>query len=234
MQYLLFIAVDPAGEPVTKSPEAWVEEWNSRGVRIEGMPLKPLSEAKTVRVRGDEVLVTDGPFAETAEWIAGYDLIECADLDEAIEVAAGHPMAQEGRIEVRPLDLLDLGPELANRPNEGDAPTSRFLALFRVDPSAPTYEFGDAAVAEWTRAGIASGAYHAGLRLASVETATLVRRRDGELLVTDGPYTEVAEWVTGVAFIDGEWDEALAYLATAPMAHSGLVELREFWTDFGA
>jgi hypothetical protein len=55
-----------------------------------------------VRVRNGELLVSDGPFAETKEVIVGYDLIECADLDEAIEVARTHPMARGGRIELRP------------------------------------------------------------------------------------------------------------------------------------
>jgi len=54
-------------------------------------------------VRGDEVLLSDGPFAETKEQVGGYDLIECADLDEAIEMASKHPVARFGTIEVRPI-----------------------------------------------------------------------------------------------------------------------------------
>ena len=54
------------------------------------------SDATTVRVRDGEVLLADGPFAETKEQIAGFDIVECADLDEAIEVAAKHPMARFG------------------------------------------------------------------------------------------------------------------------------------------
>ena len=53
-------------------------------------------------MRGGKVLVTDGPFAETREWIAGFDILECADLDEAIEIASQHPMARFGRLELRP------------------------------------------------------------------------------------------------------------------------------------
>jgi hypothetical protein len=48
------------------------------------------------------VLVTDGPFAETKEWIASFDILDCANLDEAIDIAATHPMARFGRIEIRP------------------------------------------------------------------------------------------------------------------------------------
>jgi hypothetical protein len=54
-------------------------------------------------VREEEVLLSDGPFAETKEWIAGFDIIECENLDEAIEVASRHPVARFGSIEVRPL-----------------------------------------------------------------------------------------------------------------------------------
>ena len=57
----------------------------------------------TVRVRGGKKLVTDGPFAETKEAVGGFDLIECGSLEEAVEIAASHPLAEAGTIEVRPL-----------------------------------------------------------------------------------------------------------------------------------
>jgi hypothetical protein len=82
--------------------EAWVEEMDRRGIRLDGQQLRPVSDATTVQVRGGEVLIADGPFAETKEQIAGFDILECADLDEAIEVAAKHPVARFGKIEVRP------------------------------------------------------------------------------------------------------------------------------------
>ena len=80
----------------------WVEEMNGRGVRMSGSRLRPTTDAITVRMRESEVLISDGPFAETKEQIAGFDLIECEDLDEAIEIAAKHPAAKYGQIEVRP------------------------------------------------------------------------------------------------------------------------------------
>ena len=95
-----------------KSPEemrndsegfSWFEEMERRGVLRGGNRLRPASDATTVRVRGDEVLLSDGPFAESREQMGGYDLIECADLDEAIEVASKHPVAKYGTIEVRPI-----------------------------------------------------------------------------------------------------------------------------------
>ncbi|MYY02721.1 MULTISPECIES: YciI family protein [unclassified Streptomyces] len=232
MKYVLFVATDPAGESADESPEAWVEKWNGRGVRVEGMPLRPVAETRTVRARGDQVLVTEGPFAETTEWIAGYDLVEAADLDEAIEVAASHPMATAGRIEIRPVEPVDLGPGTGNVPHEGDAPASRFLGILRTDPGAPPFTPDRAAVATWVREGLASGRYLGGEHLSPVRDATLVRRRGGELLITDGGYTDVPEWVSGIVFVDGTWEEAVDYLARCPMARSGAAELREFRRDF--
>jgi len=110
MKYLLMICRDESVElspdeqaDEDSSTQAWVEEMNGRGVRRFGQGLRPVSDATTVRVRDGDVLVADGPFAETKEQIAGFDVIECADLDEAIEVASKHPVARYyGKIEVRP------------------------------------------------------------------------------------------------------------------------------------
>ena len=82
--------------------EAWDEEMESRGILVGGGRLKAPHSSTTLRVRGGELLVTDGPFAETKEQIAGYSVLECADLDEAIEVASRHPTARFGTLELRP------------------------------------------------------------------------------------------------------------------------------------
>ena len=105
MKYFMFVVEDPTAEPYVPEEDtigAWVEEMTARGINQKGDRLRPASEAKTIRRRGGELLVTDGPFTESRELIAGYDIIECADLDEAIEVASKHPMARFGRIELRP------------------------------------------------------------------------------------------------------------------------------------
>lgn len=73
------------------------------GIDLHGAYLRPVRDATTVHVHGGEVLVADGPFAETKEQIGGYDVIECADLDQAIAVASRHPVARIGTIEIRPL-----------------------------------------------------------------------------------------------------------------------------------
>jgi hypothetical protein len=105
MRYLLLACDDESvqASPEADLPTAWVREMDVRGVRRFGARLRPVSDATTVRVRDGELLVSDGPFAETKEQIGGFDLLECKDLDEAIEVASRHPAARSGTIELRPL-----------------------------------------------------------------------------------------------------------------------------------
>ena len=105
MRYMMLVCTDT--EPETdesRIPDVnvWVAENDANGRRVEGNELAPTAAATTVRVRGGEVLLTDGPFAETKEVIVGFDILECADLDEAVAVAAAHPMAWVGRLELRP------------------------------------------------------------------------------------------------------------------------------------
>ena len=111
MKYMLLICGEdvavndpdsPAYEDESIPVDQWVTEMDSRGIRLLGNRLQPPADATTVRVRGGEILTSDGPYAETKEWMAGFDIIECENLDEAIEVAAKHPSAGIGMIEVRP------------------------------------------------------------------------------------------------------------------------------------
>jgi hypothetical protein len=110
MKFMMFVCTDT--EPDTDTaPEPDIEEWVSEndqhGRRLHGDALAPTSVATTVRVRNGELLVSDGPFTETKEVIVGFDILECADLDEAIEVARAHPMARRGKLELRPFADLD-------------------------------------------------------------------------------------------------------------------------------
>lgn len=105
MRYMMLVCTDT--EPETDESripdvDVWVAENDANGRRVDGNELAATSAATTVRVRGGEVLLTDGPFAETKEVIVGFDILECADLDEAVAVAAAHPMAWAGRLELRP------------------------------------------------------------------------------------------------------------------------------------
>ena len=110
-RYIMFVCVD--GDPDTDpSPEPDIEKWvadhDASGKRVGGDRLTEPQDATMVRLRDGKTLVTDGPFTESKEFIVGYDLLECDSMDEAIAIAAAHPMARAGRIEIRaswPLEL---------------------------------------------------------------------------------------------------------------------------------
>ncbi|MEV0824895.1 YciI family protein [Nonomuraea rubra] len=106
MKYLLMIGLDESDVPdeiARHGCGGWGEEMTRRGVIRGGAGLRPSSEARTVRARDGDLMVTDGPFAETKDQIGGFSLIEAADLDEAVAIAAAHPVARYGSIEVRPV-----------------------------------------------------------------------------------------------------------------------------------
>lgn len=109
MQYLFLIGSAPDAPAEAEADDGpTIEEWarevyEERGAGKMGDRLRPASEATTVRMRRGETLVTDGPFVEGSEYIGGFDVIECENLDEAVEIAAKHPMARFGRVEVRPV-----------------------------------------------------------------------------------------------------------------------------------
>ncbi|MEU9056413.1 YciI family protein [Streptomyces sp. NPDC048384] len=103
MKYMLLVCGDDTADASGMAPvEPWVEDLGDRRVRLHGHRLALPDRAVTVRVRGGEVLRSDGPFAETKEYVAGFDILECDSLEEAIEAAARHPVAAVGAMEVRP------------------------------------------------------------------------------------------------------------------------------------
>ena len=82
-------------------------EVREKGLMVGGEALEPTSTATTVRVRDGKTLTTDGPFAETKEQLGGYYVLECKDLDQAIEYAAKIPAAKTGSVEVRPIMVIN-------------------------------------------------------------------------------------------------------------------------------
>ena len=104
MKYLLLIGTEEITDGVDGPDdiERWVAEHDASGARFFGDRLAPANQAKTVRIRKGGTLVTDGPFAETHEAIAGFDILEADSIDEAVRIALDHPMARDGVIEVRP------------------------------------------------------------------------------------------------------------------------------------
>lgn len=112
MRYVLLIAEDDAvradwtpedDAAMLAGYEAFGNEMGQRGILQSGLRLRPAGDATTVRVRNGETLTSDGPFAETKEQIGGFYVVDCKDLDEAIEVASKIPGSKHGSIEVRPV-----------------------------------------------------------------------------------------------------------------------------------
>lgn len=113
MKYMLLIYSNASEMPQSTPAEqqaaaqAWyavLQEAQAAGVWVSNHGLCPVTDATTVRIRDDQTLITDGPFAETHEQLGGYYLLDCKDLDEAIHWAAKVPAAKYGSIEVRPLN----------------------------------------------------------------------------------------------------------------------------------
>jgi hypothetical protein len=106
MKYALMIWHPEEHSESPQEIDAWPEHqaWLARiqARRVFGARLRPSATTK-VRVRGGETLVSDGPYAETKDLMGGFIVVECAHLDEAIEIAAGHPFAAFGTVEVRPV-----------------------------------------------------------------------------------------------------------------------------------
>jgi len=116
MRYMLLIYTPESAEPAPGTPEhtqmyqdygAFTQEVNVNGTFKAGEPLQPIATATTVRVRDGRTQVTDGPFAETREQLGGYYILDCADLDQAVALAAKIPGARFGSIEVRP--IMEMG-----------------------------------------------------------------------------------------------------------------------------
>jgi hypothetical protein len=111
VKFMLFTYRDPnvqlTSEQRATVPAAvgeWCDEMDSRGVRLMGHVLAPLPASRTIYVREGDLNVGDGPVTEQTLQIAGFNILECADVDEAIEVASKNPGASFGVLELRPIE----------------------------------------------------------------------------------------------------------------------------------
>jgi hypothetical protein len=106
MKYVLLLYSAPGSGPSPESPEMR-DQMDKAGVLVAGDALQPVETATTLRERDGDVLLTDGPFAETKETLGGYYLIDVPDLDAASEWAAKMPLAPYGSVEIRPVMEFD-------------------------------------------------------------------------------------------------------------------------------
>lgn len=236
MNYLMFIWAEgrPAPEELAvmqREIPGWVEEMDGRGVRLLGRELRLPDTAVTVRVRDGETLITDGPFMETKEFMAGFDLLECADLDEAIEVAAKTPVSWFQTVEIRPLmGRVRLGEEASAFGREDDSAGASYLLMMWMDGTADeavVMREGEA----WRQDVKARGLHVLGDPLQGADTATTVRVRDGETRLGDGPFTGTEEFIAGIDVVRcAEREQAIELAATHPLARSHAIEVRPFYS----
>ncbi|MEV0028271.1 YciI family protein [Nocardia sp. NPDC050793] len=187
-----------------------------------GAALYPSASAMHIRRGGGRTLITDGPFAEQAEVVGGFYVFEAADLDAVIELARQLPAAQDGQVEVRPMVMWS--------PHEMPR-ADWWLALLWEAPDAviaPGSPEWDAGVAEHERFGAKyAAAIRGGGALQPPSSATTVRVRDGELLLTDGPFPEFAEVIDGLyLFAAASRAEAAEVAAAIPLGERGHTEVR--------
>ena len=231
MTYLMIVRVpeDAAPTPGDASPEAWFEDVTRRGVHLAGDRLRPPSDATCVRVRGGETLITHGPFAEVVEQIAGFDLLQVADLEEAVGVAAAHPVARFGALELRELTPFEDDPDGGASAVLDGAAT--YLLLMGNEPGLPTAAPGDSgAPLRWIQEMSRRDVDRGGSLLAPPDRAVTVRVRNEEVVLTHGPFAEVAEQVEGYNLIHAvDLDEAIEVAAAHPAAQHGVIEVRPVW-----
>ncbi|HYB37555.1 MAG TPA: YciI family protein [Mycobacterium sp.] len=182
-----------------------------------------LPAATAVRITGgpDAPTVTDGPFAETAEVAGGYYVFEAENLDEALAFARDIPAAKHGAVEVWPI----YGSFNPRKPSNGN----QWLALLLEPPAsafAPgTPEWQTVAARHGEFAAAAGGHVIGGAALHEPSTATTVKVRDGETIITDGPYVESAEVANGFYVLSAaDRDEAVKIASTIP---ASAVHLRQ-------
>jgi hypothetical protein len=232
MRYMLIYAADPDldsewGDEHDAAFSSWVEEAVRSGVALWGSRLRPTADATTIKIRDGELILTDGPYAETKEQVAGYDVVECASLDEAVRWAGRHPHSWTGAAEVRALP--DSAPAVPlPEPGEGKI---QYMMLVCADPAADPGEFArDEPAGPWVAEMNDRGVRLYGSELGPPGRARTVRVRQKRAMVTDGPFAETKEQVAGFDVLEcADLDEAIEVAGRHPMARLGILEVRPLW-----
>jgi hypothetical protein len=239
----------------------WTEELVKNGARLEAGRLQPSSQGVRVRYANGKFTVTDGPFAETKELIAGFCLIQANSTDEAIEWTKRVPF-EEGDIELRPLyELCDFPVDAAEKPDgwrEQEeqlraAPparkpgTIRYLGIIKADKDTEAGVLPDekslASMGAFMEEGVKAGVILSGEGLQPSSKGARVRFSGSKRMVTDGPFAETKELVAGYAILQFaskaeaiEWTKSFVQV-DAPLRLGGEseCEIRPFFEfeDFG-
>lgn len=241
MRYLFLLYGDESGMAEAGSAELEAEieaemaaygafeELASKAI-VGGEALHDSSTCRTIRHDGATVRVTNGPFAETVEALGGFYVMDASTLDEAIELARNIPAANNGAVEIRPMvQWFDRSDEVG-APTEASSDIARYLATIhgpesQADvPGTEAWDEGAATHGRFVEG--AAATVMAGGAVQPAATATTVRVRDGELLATDGPFSETTEVVGGFYVLRGSADDVATVATRIPVNEKGAVELR--------
>lgn len=213
------------------------DELAANGKFIAASPLEYVSSAVSVRVRSGRTQITTGPFAETTEQLGGFYLLELDNLDEAISVASRLPPAKSGTVEIRPiLHLSGLPAERFELSRQDDGSLRAYILLCYDDEDywrSVGSESHHAAMEEAvsiTHELDAHGQFISASPLHPIATATSVRIRNGQRLVSDGPFAETREVLGGYYLILApNQQEAASVAARHPGNCVGTVEVRPLY-----
>ncbi|HEX2483812.1 MAG TPA: YciI family protein [Myxococcota bacterium] len=213
----------PRGEPVTfEEMGRYAGELAREGKIRGGAPLQPEEAGARVSLRGGQAAVTDGPFAESKEFVGGFMIVDVASRAEAIEVAKRCPATRSGIVEVR---------ALPDRDAEGTAPgtSPRFMFLLYgepglTDPDGSKYQ----SMLAYDRTLKGEGCYVESSQLGQEPPAARVELLGGRAVVTDGPFAETKEVAGGYYVVEARsLADAIAVAKRCPAAHWGTIEVRE-------
>ena len=237
MKYLNFVGADglPDREELAvmqREIPGWVEEMERRGVGLLGRPRPPPRRRRCACATARRS-ATDGPFVEAKEFIAGFDLTDCADRDEAIEVAAKGPVSRFMTIEIRPFadgPWLGEGASAFGRGEDGAASPYALAVWTGGTPAAPS---ADQAVMRkvkaWRQDLQARGLHVLGGALEGADIATTLRVRAGKTLLSDGTFIKTGEFITGIDVVSrADRQQAIQFAATHPLAQYHAIEVRPF------
>jgi hypothetical protein len=209
----------------------------------EGEALENSRSARTLRQKGGELIVTDGPFAETKEQLGGFGMFEAEDMNEAVALMSKHPGLRAGGFEIRPIDE-EMTKRCQPKKSASDAVAGsrKFICMAYGDENnwnALSEAERDAMIEECMAYGdthLKHAGYAGGAALQAASTAKTVRSKSGKLLVTDGPFAETKEQLGGVAiFTFRDMDEAVKSWSEHPCLRIGdSLELRAADEAFAA
>ncbi len=244
MNYLMMICSDGVPTPekaaaMSDHLDPWLEEVVAGGKLVYGHRLDGPQSARTVQVRDGRTIVSDGPFAESKEFVAGFDMVTFSDPEEAVAAAAKHPVSWFHSLEVRPVveghgdaDARQAPEALSSGPADGNRRYAIFICVDGVPLSdEEETELGRACDA-WGDRVREDGVCPFGVALQPAETATTVRVRAGQTLASDGPFVDTKEFLAGLVVVDlPNIDDAVALAAEHPIARYHRLEVRPFWEE---